>query len=292
MAVQPELADQLADHPAADPVVASQVHALGDGQLTGINGGLPGRQVVIVLEIGIVGLADSGNTERHQVAFGVGGIALKIPVQAAFALCHRKAVVRLGEMVHADVFITGVQQAIDGVVQDGQLLLRTGQGVALNPGLRIKTVRQVGIAEHGEPVRRHFNHRFQCLGKAFRGLVRQAVDQVQVDGPEADAPRLVEHGFGHVPRLDTVHGFLNLRVDVLNAETDPVEAQVPQGWQGILIHFPGINFHAVIPLLTGLQVEQLPVSRHQVLHHIFWQERGGTAAPVQLGYRPVGPEQF
>ena len=78
----------------------------------------------------------------------MGGVTLEIPVQTAFPLRHGQAVIRLGEVVHANVFVPGVQQAVDGVVQDGQLLLRTGQGVALNPGLRIETVRQVGIAEH------------------------------------------------------------------------------------------------------------------------------------------------
>jgi len=128
----------------------------------------------------------------------------------------------------------------------------------------------VGIAEHREPVRRHLDHRLQRLRKALRRLVRQAVDQVQVNRTEADAPRLIEHGFGHGPGLDAVDRFLNLRVYILYPQADPVKAEVPKGWQGILIHFPRVNLHTVIPLLTGLQVEQLPVTRHQVFHHIFW----------------------
>src|SRR5690554_99256 len=292
LAIEPELADQLADHPAANPVVAGEAYATDDGQLAGIDGRFPRRQVVVVLEVGIVGLADSGHTQRHQVAIGVGGVTLEVSVQAAFALGHRQAVVRLGEVVHTDVFVAGFQSTVDGVVQNGQLLLWARQGIRLDPGLRVEAIRQVRVAEHREAVRRHLDHRLQGFGKAFRSLVRQAVDQVQVDGAEADTAGFVQHCFGHLPGLDAVYRFLHFRVHILHAQADAVEAQLPQGRQGIFVHFTGVDFHTVVPVVAGLQVKHLTIAGHQVLHHIPGQEGGCATAPVQLLYGPVGTEQL
>ncbi len=103
---------------------------------------------MVVLEVGVVGLTYRGNTQGHQVAFGMGGITLEIPVQPALTLGHCQAVIRLREVVHADVFVAGLEQAIDGVVQNGQFLLGGGQCICQNPGLRVEAIRQVSVAEH------------------------------------------------------------------------------------------------------------------------------------------------
>ena len=148
------------------------------------------------------------------------------------------------------------------------------------------------VTEHRKPVRRHLDHRFQGFGKAFRSLVRQAVDQIQVDGAEADVARFVQYRLSHVPGLDTVHRLLHFRIHILYAQADTVETQLPEGGQSIFVHFPGIDFDTVVPIVAGLQVEQLTITGHQVLHHIPGQEGRCTTTPVQLLDRAVGTEQF
>ncbi len=119
----------------------------------------------------------------------------------------------------------------------------------------------------------------------------QAVDQVQVDGTEAQPTRFIQHGLGHFPGLDAIHRLLHFGIHILDTQADAVEAQVPECLQCVLVHFARVNLHAVIPVFTGLQVEQFGVTCHQVFHHVFGQERGRTAAPVQLCHRPIRTEQ-
>ncbi|WP_304104478.1 hypothetical protein [Marinobacter antarcticus] len=52
---------------------------------------------MVVLKVGVVSLADGRHPQRHQIAIRVGGVALEVPVQAAGALRHGKAVIRFGK---------------------------------------------------------------------------------------------------------------------------------------------------------------------------------------------------
>src|SRR5690554_305053 len=126
---------------------------------------------MVVLEVSIVSLADSRNTQRNQITIRMGGIALEVPVQAPCTLRNRQAVIRLGKVVHADVLITRLKQAVDSVMQNGQFLLRRWQRIILDAGLRIKTFRQMRITEYRQPIRRHFQYSFESIRKAFRRLV-------------------------------------------------------------------------------------------------------------------------
>ena len=67
--------------------------------------------------------------------------------------------------------------------------------------------------------------------EARRGLVGQAVDEVDVDAAETECARLRDQIAGHFERLDAMDGFLHFGVEILNAEAQAIEAEAPQGFR-------------------------------------------------------------
>jgi len=58
----------------------------------------------------------------------VGGVALEVSLQGAILLGDGQFIIRLGEMVHTNINITGACQVFDSVLQQGKFVIGRGQG--------------------------------------------------------------------------------------------------------------------------------------------------------------------
>ena len=101
-------------------------------------------------------------------------------MQFAFTLRDRELVIRLGEMVHADVDVARAGQSFDRKLEDRKLGFRRWELGLVDAPLRFEQVRHVGVAVQGDAVRRRRDHLLQCRIEAPRRLAGEPVDQVDI----------------------------------------------------------------------------------------------------------------
>ena len=128
--------------------------------------------------------------------------------------------------------------------------------------------------------------------KLSDGLVRQAVDQVHVDGTETERARLLEHGEGFGLALNPVHRLLHRGLEILHAHAQTIEAETAQHRQRLRTDLARVHLDAVFTLVVITQAEMLTRDVHQLPHFIMTDEGRRAAAPVQLLHRARAVEQF
>ena len=139
------------------------------------------------------------------------------------------------------------------------------------------------IAEHRDPVRRHANDLVDGFHEALRSLVRQAVNQVDVDRIKTERAAKVQQTLRHVVRLDPVHSLLDQRIEILDAHRDPVETEPPQGPDLLFRRDARIHFYSNFRIRREL--EALPGVQEQILELGRAHVRGGSTAPMKLNHR-------
>ena len=145
------VAEQAADHGAAEAVVFAEAVAAHGGDAAALDGFGVARQIAIILRVGVSDAADGADAHAVEVGAGFGGVALKIAMQRAIALGDGEFVVGLGEMVHADVVIAGAEEFFEAGAEDAEFFHAfgemRGEGALLfaQPG-------HVGVAEQGDAV--------------------------------------------------------------------------------------------------------------------------------------------
>ena len=104
--------------------------------------------------------------------------------------------------------------------------------------------RHVRVAEHRQPVGLHFQHDIERFVERLRRLVRQAVNQVEVDRAVTQFAHPIHRLLRHFARLDAVNGLLHLRVEILHAHRGAVETDFAQR-DHVLAREPArVHFHA------------------------------------------------
>ena len=287
--VQSEMTDQIGDHRPAQPVVGVQPHAPEHRQPALVDP----REIVLqpfqVLAVTVPDHADGGRAQADQIAVGVGAVALEVPVQGAGLLRQRQLVVGLGEMVHADVDVTGVGQPPDGGFENRQLHRRRRQSGRVDLALGFEQVRQMGVVERRNPVGALRDDVLHGPAEAGDALQRQAVDQIHADRFEAFAPSGVHHLQRDRAGLDAVDRLLHLGIEILHSQAQAIETQFPQQGDGAVVGLARIDFDGILAAVVVEQAELLAGDPHQLAHFGGADEGGRAAAPVQLrdGPRPV-----
>ncbi len=185
-------------------------------------------------------------------------------------------------MVHADITITGGGQLLDGAMEHFQLVGRGRQFMAVDPPLGQETLGQVGVVEDRESIRLQVDHFVDRARKVFRCLLGQAVDQVDVDRAELQGPRRLDHRAGFLQALQAIDRPLHIRVEVLQADTDPVEAQFAEQAHGRPVGLPRVDLDAVVAGIVVQQVEVPTQAAHQLAQFVMTEEGRRPAAEVQL----------
>jgi hypothetical protein len=86
--------------------------------------------------------------------------------------------------------------------------------------------RDVRVAKHRKTVRPQFYASGDSVEARCDGLVRQSIDQVEVDAGDTGAPETCGCGGGDVETLHPVDGALHDRIEALHAEACPIDAAV------------------------------------------------------------------
>ena len=164
----------------------------------------------MVLCVGVVDAADGADAHAVEVGAGFGGVALKIAMQRAISLRDGEFVAGLGEMVHANVLVAGVEEFLEAGAEDVEFLHAFGE-MCCEGALLLVQPGDVGVAEEGDAVGSEGEDLVDGVREGFGGLVGQAVDQVDVDAVEAEIAGRIGSGRASVRRAGRDGWFLGLR---------------------------------------------------------------------------------
>jgi hypothetical protein len=121
-------------------------------------------------------------------------------------------------------------------------------------------------------------------------LQRQTVDEVNVDGCEAEAAGLLDVLTGELERLHALHRLLNGRIEILKSHRQPVETEIPQGREVLHGRHTGVDFQRDLGVRTELEargdgVEELPALCGR-------QVGRGASAPMELAEYVARRQRF
>src|SRR6266478_3982868 len=116
------MTQQAADDGAAQTVLVRKLIAAHGSEAAFGDGLLPGRNVPVILGVGVLNAADGGDTHAVEVGARFGGVALKIAVERAVLLRNGEFVAGLSEVVHADVEIPSLKKLEQAYAEDFEFL--------------------------------------------------------------------------------------------------------------------------------------------------------------------------
>ena len=121
------VAEQPADHGAAQQIVLRKAIAAHGGDAARADGVLIRRNLAAILRVGTADGADGADAHAVEVRAGFGGVALKISVQRAISLGDGEFVAGTREMVHADVEVAGAEKVFEAGAEDAEFFHALGQ---------------------------------------------------------------------------------------------------------------------------------------------------------------------
>ena len=191
-------------------------------------------------------------------------------------------------MVEADPGVAfGFECGRDGLVL-GDALGGRGQCRAVDQPLLLLEARKVGVAEDGDPVRAQACHLAHGREAIRDGLVRQAIEQVEVDPADAAGAQALDDSGGDLEALHPVDGALDDRVEGLHPEAGAVD---PVGGERVEQHRVG-RARVELDREFGALGDPEPL-RHGRHHHRQArrsEHAGRASAPVQVRQRQTAIE--
>ena len=284
------MAHELLDDVGADQVVIAQEHAAPDRQMTVVDRRVVFLEAARILVEAAPDVTDRTHAEADQVAVAMRRVALEVALHRTEALGPRQVVLGQGEMVESDVAIAGPDQRVGGLPDQGQARGRVGQVGCIDLVLRTKAFRHVRIRVGRDAIRMQGDHLLERLREFLRGLLRQAVDQVDADRAEAVLAGRLDHRSRLLDALHAVDRALHVDVEILDAERNAVEADLGQHAHGVRIAVARIDLDAELAIRRIGQREALVQAFEQTLHLRGIEEVRCAAAEMQLVDRAIGVE--
>src|SRR6266851_7016930 len=248
------------------------------------DGLFPGRNIPVILSIGVLNAADGGDAHAVEVSARLGGVALKIAVQRAVSLRNGEFVPGLCEVVHADVEIAGLEKLEQAHAEDLEFLHAFRQ-VRGEGALLLLQPRHVRVAEESDAIRGESNNLIHGVGKRVCRLVGKAVNQIYVDAVEAEIARGEEKVARHLVGLDAVHRLLHIGVEVLNAHAETVEAELAQSFEVLAGGYTRVDFDT--NLAVGVEMEMLFRECEEILDLLGGEVGWRATAPMELDDRAI-----
>src|ERR1700722_19838781 len=187
-------------------------------------------------------------------------------------------------MVHADIQISRAEKLLEAGAEDTKLFHSFRQ-MRFEGALLFFQPGHVSVAEHGNAIGAKRERLIDGRAKTVGGLVREAVNQINVDALKADFARGYDEVTRHFIGLDAMDGLLNFWLEILNAHAQAVEAKTPQGFQLRAAGYARVHFDTDF----GIGGKRKTVVR--VMKEIFHLRDGQigwrSAAPVELDYGTV-----
>src|SRR5579885_3817371 len=108
------MAEQARDDGAAQAIVFAEPITAHGGDAAALDRFGIARQFPVILGIRGANRADCAHTHAIEVRAGFGRVPLEIPVQGTLPLSNRQLIVAFGEMIHADIEVTGAEEFLYG----------------------------------------------------------------------------------------------------------------------------------------------------------------------------------
>src|SRR5216683_873153 len=278
------MAQQAADDGAAEAILVRKLIAAHGGKAAFGDGLFPGRNVAVILGVGVLNAADGGDTHAVEVGARFGGVALKIAVERAVLLRNGEFVAGLSEVVHADVEIPSLEKLEQAYAEDFEFLHAfremCGEGALL-----FLQPRHVRVAEESYAVRGESENLIHGVGKGDCRLVGKAVNQIDVDAVEAEIARGEEKVARHFVRLDAVHRLLHIGMEVLNTHAETVEAELAQSFEVLAGGYTRVDFDT--NLAVGVEMEMLFRECEEILDLLGGEVGWRATAPMELDDRAI-----
>src|ERR1700694_2859913 len=272
------MTQQAADDGAAQAILVRKLIAAHGSEATFGDGLFPGRNIPVILRIGVLNAADGGDAHAVEVGACLGGVALKIAVQRAILLGNGKLVARLREVVHADVEIAGVEKLEQAHAEDFKFL-HTFREMSGEGALLFLQPRHVRVAKEGNAIGSESKNLIHRVGKSVRRLVGKTVNQIDVNAIEAEFARGEEQVARHFVRLNAMHRLLHIGVEILNATAKTVEAELAQSFEMLAGGHARVDLDAYFAV--GVEMEMLFGECEQIVDLSGCQERWRAATPME-----------
>ena len=127
-------------------------------------------------------------------------------------------------MIEPDLLVSGFLQRVGdriGLVEPREAV---GQPGFVDLALMLLERRDVGVAENREAVRTKLDAPPDGIEAGGDGLMRQSVDQIEVDAGDAGPPQALGRSCGLLETLHPVDGALHDGIEALHAKARPVDA--------------------------------------------------------------------
>ena len=172
-------------------------------------------------------VSNGAGAEAQQDIASVAGVALKIPAKPSLTQRHGHLIVGKREVIESDLHIAGFLQRICD--RTGLLVAfkAVGQRRLVDPALVLLERRNVRVAKHRKTLgTTKFDASADRVETRRDGLVRQSVDQIEVDAGDADSPQAFVRGGGRIKALHPIDGALDDRIETLHAKARPIDAAI------------------------------------------------------------------
>src|SRR6267378_5559045 len=278
------MTQQAADDGAAQTILVRKLIAAHGSEAPFGHGLFPGRNIAVILRIGVLNAADGGDAHAVQVGARFGGVALKIAVKRAVLLRNGQLVPKLREVVHANVEIAGLEKLEQAHAEDLKFFHAfremRGEGALL-----LLQPRHVRVAKEGNAIRSESKNLIHGVGKSVCRLVGKAVNQVDIDAIEAELAGGEEQVARHFVRLNAMHRLLHIGVEVLNAHAETVEAELAQSFEMLAGGHARVDLYAYFTV--GVKMKVLFGECEQILNLFGCQVRWRAAAPMELNHGTI-----
>ena len=167
---------------------------------------------------GPIDLADGGHTEGHHVAAAARGVAHEIALQLFGVQSLGQLVVRQGKVVEADVAPAALAKGCERHLKDRELGGRVRRGIGFQRRLVLLHPRHMRIVEQGHALGADVDYALDGAPETVHRLVRQTIDQVDVDRTNAGGAGSIDDDSRLLFGLHARDGFLDFQVKVLHPE--------------------------------------------------------------------------
>src|SRR2546423_4109472 len=111
------------------------------------------------------------------------------------------------------------------------------------------------VAEQRDTIRRELQNLLDGMGKTIGRLIREPVDEVDIDAVKAQFACTEKQVACQLERLKPMNGFLHFGMKILNAHAEPVEAEATQSFEVVSRGHARIHFDA--DFRVGSEMEML-----------------------------------
>ena len=204
---------------------------------------------------------------------------MEVPAQLASAQSHVQTVPLQSEVVDADLGVSVPHEQLASRLEQIEPLFGRGQRVRRDHLLALGHPRHVRVAIQRHPIRRQRQQLLHRLVDPLFGLVRQAIQDVRVQGLDTPRTDHVDRLFGDIKALDPADRLLDLVVEVLDPDRRAIHPRCGQRIKAGLVDLVGINLDREFISLGERRNRSNGL--RQIGHHGCRQQSRCAATPMQ-----------